>query len=217
MLKILACFFMLIDHIGIIFLPGCEILRILGRISMPLYAYSIARGIKYTRNIKKYSKRILEVSLIAQIPYCIMEKEIKLNICFLWLIGIWCITTVNKQIKRFNKIMIIIFSVICVSMLNVDYGVYGLLYLIITYYSLIAKENNKNKDIYMYVSWSILHIFKIIFDIYSGIMQIFTLPSIALIDISNKYGMEDKKINNIFIQFFYPIHMIILLFIYNIS
>lgn len=216
MIKILACLFMLIDHIGIIFLPGCEIFRILGRVSMPLYAYSIARGIKYTRNIKNYYKRILEVSLIAQIPYCIMEGEIKLNICFLWLIGIWCITSLNKQLKRINKIIIMIFSIICVNALNIDYGVYGLLYLVITYYSLIAKEESKNKDKYMYISWSVLHISKIMFDSSHGIMQIFTLPAIPIIDICNRYGLESKKINNIFIQFFYPIHMIILLLIYKL-
>lgn len=37
MIKILAALFMLIDHIGMIFFPENYLLRIIGRVSMPLF------------------------------------------------------------------------------------------------------------------------------------------------------------------------------------
>ena len=41
-LKILAMLTMTIDHIGVILLPQYRFLRIIGRLSMPIYAYMIA-------------------------------------------------------------------------------------------------------------------------------------------------------------------------------
>ena len=47
MLKLIACLTMIIDHIGVIFFPSMLIFRIIGRLSMPLFAYSLAKGFKY--------------------------------------------------------------------------------------------------------------------------------------------------------------------------
>lgn len=215
MIKILACIFMAIDHIGLIFFPQYEVLRIVGRLSMPFYAYCIARGVKYTKDIKIYLKRVLEVAIISQIPYCMMEKKLKLNICFLWLIGISCITALSKLRKVYKKVLLLIIVILLISLLNIDYGIYGFLYLLIMYYA-ISHDNIKNKDLFFYISWLLLHLFKIVSDFSAGVIQLFTLPTIPIIDICNRYGLEDKRSKSIIIHFFYPIHMIILLFIYNL-
>ena len=49
MIKLIAAVCMLVDHIGYIFFPEQLIWRLIGRISMPLFAYSIARGYEYSR------------------------------------------------------------------------------------------------------------------------------------------------------------------------
>ena len=43
-LKIIACIFMVIDHIGVILLPDVELLRVIGRLSYPIFAYFLAEG-----------------------------------------------------------------------------------------------------------------------------------------------------------------------------
>ena len=53
-LKILAAIFMTIDHIGVMLFPRMLILRIIGRLALPVFAFMIAEGCKYTRNKKKY-------------------------------------------------------------------------------------------------------------------------------------------------------------------
>ena len=51
-IKFIAAFFMLIDHTGIVFFPTVNVWRMLGRISMPLFAFSLAEGCKYTKNVE---------------------------------------------------------------------------------------------------------------------------------------------------------------------
>lgn len=84
MIKILAALFMLIDHIGMIFFPENYLLRIIGRVSMPLFAYCIARGFyfseqkgttgRYARNLfllplfPKYRLRFFLFGLRANLP-----------------------------------------------------------------------------------------------------------------------------------------------------
>ena len=63
MLKLLACFFMLLDHIGYYFafaLPESVvfILRTLGRLAFPIFAWLVARGYTRTRNPILYFARM---------------------------------------------------------------------------------------------------------------------------------------------------------------
>ena len=69
MIKIIAATFMVIDHIGVILMHEDGILRILGRISMPLFAYMIAEGAKYTKNKTKYLGMIAGLAAICQLVY----------------------------------------------------------------------------------------------------------------------------------------------------
>ena len=49
MIKTYACVFMVIDYIGLIFFPEAIIFRIVGRLSMPLFAYCIAWSFSHCR------------------------------------------------------------------------------------------------------------------------------------------------------------------------
>ncbi|HHU49810.1 MAG TPA: hypothetical protein GXZ37_08835, partial [Clostridiales bacterium] len=63
MVKLIAMAAMLIDHIGAVFFPEAIWLRIIGRISFPLFAWGIAVGFIRTRNWKIYAVRLLAVGL----------------------------------------------------------------------------------------------------------------------------------------------------------
>ncbi len=49
-LKLLACALMLVDHIGLILCPSLPILRQIGRLAFPIFAFFIAEGCRHTRN-----------------------------------------------------------------------------------------------------------------------------------------------------------------------
>ena len=53
-LKILALIFMTLDHAGMILSPWSGWYRIVGRLAFPIFAYMIAEGCRYTRNMGKY-------------------------------------------------------------------------------------------------------------------------------------------------------------------
>lgn len=53
-LKILACVCMLIDHVGAYLLPQYRILRVIGRLAFPIFAFCIAEGCRYTQNKLKH-------------------------------------------------------------------------------------------------------------------------------------------------------------------
>lgn len=71
-LKLLAAIIMLIDHIGAVLFPEIIILRIIGRISFPLFAYCLVVGFQYTSNIKKYALRLLLFSIVSQPIYVLV-------------------------------------------------------------------------------------------------------------------------------------------------
>lgn len=68
-LKLIACSTMLTDHIGAVFFPQFQGLRILGRLSFPIYCFLLAEGIHHTRNPVKYGLRLLLVAVLAELPY----------------------------------------------------------------------------------------------------------------------------------------------------
>lgn len=66
-LKLLAMLAMTVDHIGYILLPQHRILRIIGRLAFPIFAYMIAEGCQYTRSMGRYLLSLLTVAFVCQV------------------------------------------------------------------------------------------------------------------------------------------------------
>lgn len=102
MIKLIALITMLVDHIGAIFFPDIIILRIIGRISMPLFAFCIARGYYYSKQkgtLIKYTKNLLLFAVISEVPYLFSFEG--LNIGVTWLLSIILLTVIDtlKKVK----------------------------------------------------------------------------------------------------------------------
>ena len=97
MIKLIAIISMIIDHTGMVLYPGFgiagfPILRIIGRIAMPLFAYSIAKGFYYTSNKPRYFGYMFFFATLSQIPFHYMRlsaglTNISLNIMVTWFLA----------------------------------------------------------------------------------------------------------------------------------
>ena len=72
-LKLLAAAFMLVDHIGVLLFPDILWLRFIGRFSMPLFAFMIAEGCRYTKNKCKHFLLLFGLGVVCQAVYIIFD------------------------------------------------------------------------------------------------------------------------------------------------
>ena len=68
MLKLIACVTMLVDHIGATLVPWYG-LRMIGRISFPIFCFLLVEGFHHTRNRKRYGIRLALWALLCELPY----------------------------------------------------------------------------------------------------------------------------------------------------
>ena len=79
-LKLVGIITMTIDHIGAYLLPRYEILRIIGRLAFPIFAYMIAEGCAYTKNRRKYLGTLCLVAFLYQTVYFVLSKSLYMGI-----------------------------------------------------------------------------------------------------------------------------------------
>ena len=101
-LKILAMTAMTCDHIGLQLLPQFGVLRIIGRLALPIYAYMIAEGCRYTHDRKKYLLRILVLAMLCQIVYFVAMGSLYQCILFTFSLSICLIYALDSVGKRRN-------------------------------------------------------------------------------------------------------------------
>ncbi len=84
-LKLIAALTMLVDHIGVVFYPDLDWLRVIGRISFPLFIWLLVQGESHTKDIWRYGLRLGLLGLISQPIYQVTFDTEYLNILFLLL------------------------------------------------------------------------------------------------------------------------------------
>ncbi len=67
-LKVIALTCMIIDHFGAV-TGDANLLRGLGRIAFPIYAFLIAEGCTKTKNMQRYLSRLLLFAFVSEIPF----------------------------------------------------------------------------------------------------------------------------------------------------
>ncbi|MBQ7948159.1 MAG: hypothetical protein IJ284_00200 [Clostridia bacterium] len=140
-LKLLAAIFMFVDHFGLIFFPKVMWLRMIGRLSMPLFAFAIAEGCRYTKNKWKHFALLFGLGAACQLVYFIFDPDsLYLGILITFSLSTLIIyamqyakkCTFDKEAKWWLKIaswllflgLILGVYVFC-RYFTVDYGFYG--------------------------------------------------------------------------------------------
>lgn len=139
-LKIIAATSMLIDHMGLMFFPGVELFRLIGRLALPIFAFMIAEGCKYTRNKLRYFLMVFSLAFVCQLVYFIYNGDTYMSILVTFSLSILtvyalqyfksCLFDENVSVsKKVLSGFIFLLSVACVYGLNlcleIDYGFFG--------------------------------------------------------------------------------------------
>lgn len=72
LLRTLAMVTMLIDHVGCTMFPRLLVLRYIGRLAFPIFAFLIAEGAEKTCHPGKYALRLLIAAAISEVPFDLM-------------------------------------------------------------------------------------------------------------------------------------------------
>ncbi len=99
-LKIIAMAAMTLDHIGLVLLPDYPILRVIGRLAMPIYAFLIAQGCRYTRSRKRYFTRLFALGMLCQAVYWFAEGSMYQCILITFSLSVGLIGAIDRAVKE---------------------------------------------------------------------------------------------------------------------
>ena len=201
-LKMIAIVAMLIDHVGAVLFPQYRILRYIGRIAFPIFAYTLVEGFIHTRDIKKYMMRMGILAVISEIPFdlALTGKALEFghqNVFFTLLLGLLMLYLMTKAPDEVRGLLCVFVILFISRYLRIDYSYRGLL-MIFWYYQ--YRNNNAMK----LFGIAFINIFIM------GGSQIFAL--LALIPILLHNGERGPKCKGFFYGF-YPVHLLVIYFI----
>lgn len=145
LIRTLAMVTMLSDHLGAFFFHDLPMLRAIGRIAFPLYAFGIACGWMYSSQRKDYVVRLAAIALLSQVVYPWEGFNVVVGFVavFAWLAVAEALGT--KHLAQ--SVSALLWFVTCVTLVvtNVDYAVETML-LIPLNCRVIASSMSSNRS-----------------------------------------------------------------------
>lgn len=137
-LKLVAAVLMFIDHVGLLLFPDTMVLRMIGRPALPIFAFFIAEGCRYTRSRGRYFLSVFGLGALCQLVYFLASGDTYLNILITFSLGIVVIYALQDvkdafaQLKRGPMVRAVAELVLAVGLvwllnrkLTIDYGFWG--------------------------------------------------------------------------------------------
>ena len=216
-LKLLACLFMLIDHTGFILFPKMIILRLIGRLSFPLFAWFISEGYIHTRSFKKYILRLSVFAIALESPFILFSSYFQstgkdtLNIFFTLSLGLLSIYAYDKTENKLQKVLFPTIIALFAQSIKADYGFYGIMTILLFY----IFNNNFFKTALYQIMFNLIYAAAVLGYNYMNniaidtfvILQIFSIFSLLFI---KSYNKKQGKKMKYFFYIFYPAHIILL-------
>ena len=208
-LKLIALITMTIDHIGLLMFPHQIIWRIIGRISMPIFAFMIAEGCRYTRRRGRYLLLMLSIGLVCQLVYWFAMHDLSQCILItfsLSIVLIYAIQYVQKKptVLSFLVLVTAFAFVYFVAVLlpkllpntnfNLDYGFFGVMLPVFIY----LGEKRWQAFVMAVIGLTLRNI-----DL--GGIQWYSMMALPLLALYN--GTRGKANLKYLFYFYYPLHL----------
>lgn len=148
-LKIIALLAMTCDHVGKQLFPQIQILQILGRLALPIFAYMIAEGCIHTKSKRKYLLTMVGLAAVCQVVYYVAMNSLyqcilvtfSLSIVLIYLLdmakqkkGFWRYTACVIGFAAAVFICVVLPWLIPNSDFAIDYGLLGVMLPVFVYW-----------------------------------------------------------------------------------
>jgi len=116
-LKVIAMLSMLTDHLAYYY--GCDnpyvydLLRTVGRIAFPTFAFLLAEGFLHTRNRLQYLTSLFVFALLSEVPWMLLNHDGTHNVMFTLLAGILGLHVIENSKSR-------LVTAVCISLLGLS-------------------------------------------------------------------------------------------------
>lgn len=196
----LAIFTMLMDHIAYIFLGNSShtfiytLMRLIGRLAFPIYAFFISRGYFQTKNFKAYLFRLTVAAFLTEVIFDLalfgtFFHPAYQNVLFTFVEALLMIYLIENSHNQFLQIFYPVFFYYLSGVIKADYGFMGILLVFGFYFAEVYKKRE---------------FFFGLFDFYGEIFS--KIVSFFFVFYSGKKGRDRKILNYLF----YPGHLLIL-------
>lgn len=206
-LKILAMIAMTCDHIGLQLLPQFPVLRVIGRLALPIYAFMIAEGCRHTHDRRNYLLRLAGLAAICQFVYFFAMGSLYQCILVTFSLSLGMIyardyanrkRTVAARVLEWTVAAVIAYVCVILPLqlpgFAVDYGIWGVLLPYWVYYSRRKPMN--------------LAMGLVVLALDCGGIQWLALAAVPLLMLYN--GQRgNMRIGKLF-YFYYPVHLVVI-------
>lgn len=223
-IKYIAMFTMLLNHIAHVFLTSgtvlCEVFEDIGYFTAPVMCFFLVEGYEYTRSKSKYGLRLFIFAAISQIPYTLAFRFGNLNMIFTLL----CCFLILTALERIENILLrmIVCMILTLATAVSDWGLIAPICTILVYngkgnprkmafgygvvYCLFAFFNMQND---MYITQGDWTVYTVVHALLSGV-GIIAAAVTVLVFYNGKRAERGKNFSKWFFYLFYPGHLLIL-------
>ena len=211
-LKLIALVTMTIDHMGMMLLPQYPILRIIGRLAYPIFAYMIAEGCFYTRSMGRYLGTVAVWAGICQGVYLFAMGSLYQCILVTFMLSIGLVLLIKNAREKKNPVAwgLVVAALVAVIFIcevlplllsgtdfSVDYGSVGVLMPVLIY----LGKDKKQKLLLAAAGLCCLALSV-------GWVQWFSLPALVLLALYN--GQRGKANLKYLFYIYFPAHLLAL-------
>ena len=206
-LKWIAVISMLIDHTAEVLMNHNAaltepiwaqiyvLMRGIGRIAFPIYAFLLVEGFLHTRDVKKYLTRMFLFAVVSEIPFDLAVFHTPFywgyqNVFFTLFLGLLALAGIRWGTGLWKRALALIMCVGAAQLINCDYGAFGVFFIVLLYMTRYEKKTQT---------------------VLGALSLVWELPGIlAFIPIRLYNGTRGRCGNKYFFYAFYPAHLLIL-------
>ncbi len=214
-LKLIAVLTMITDHAAVAFFDSDPLMRAVGRLAFPIFAFLIAEGARRTSSPVKYCFRLFLFALISEIPFdlafhgAVLEFSAQ-NVYFTLLLGLIS-SLILRFLQKHNLSVLAVVSTPALSLaaafIGSDYGAMGVVVITLMY---VFSESAPSSRLAGYALTGALTSV-----VYEFPAQLYFIPNqlfaaAACIPMFFYNGKRGRRVNKYAFYLIYPLHLLVI-------